>query len=173
MAAYISSKKGVVKLNFICTHNSRRSHLSQVWAHTAAAYYGFSDIACYSGGTEATAIYPSVISTFRNIGFRIEIMKEGANPLFHLFYSAQSAPLELFSKKFDDTFNPDSGFAAVMVCSDADLNCPYVPGKEVKFAMSFDDPKVSDGTTAEVVIYAERSFEIATQMAYIFKQVKR
>lgn len=28
-----------LNLNFICTHNSRRSHLAQIWVKTAAAYY--------------------------------------------------------------------------------------------------------------------------------------
>ena len=44
-------KEEKVKLNFICTHNSRRSHLSQVWAKTMSDYFGVKGIKCYSGGT--------------------------------------------------------------------------------------------------------------------------
>ena len=33
-------KEGV-RVLFICTHNSRRSHNSQIWAQVAAYYYGF------------------------------------------------------------------------------------------------------------------------------------
>ena len=39
------------QLNFICTHNSRRSHLGQIWAAIAGAYYNV-DVATFSGGTE-------------------------------------------------------------------------------------------------------------------------
>jgi hypothetical protein len=48
-------KNESVNLNFICTHNSRRSHLSQIWAQTAAAYYNIPKVFCFSGGTEETA----------------------------------------------------------------------------------------------------------------------
>ena len=44
-----------VRLIFICTHNSRRSHMAQLWAQTAAAYHGVAAIETFSGGTEATA----------------------------------------------------------------------------------------------------------------------
>ena len=39
-----------ISLNFICTHNSRRSHLSQVWAQTMAHYFKVTNVFCYSGG---------------------------------------------------------------------------------------------------------------------------
>ena len=42
-----------INLNFICTHNSRRSHLSQIWAQTLAVYFKINNAYCYSGGTEA------------------------------------------------------------------------------------------------------------------------
>src|SRR5690606_38168376 len=47
-----------VSLNFICTHNSRRSQLSQVWAQTAAFYFGIDRISALSGGMETTAFHP-------------------------------------------------------------------------------------------------------------------
>src|SRR5689334_2999242 len=36
-------------LTFICTHNSRRSHMSQIWAQTAAYYYGLDRVHTFSG----------------------------------------------------------------------------------------------------------------------------
>src|SRR5580704_897557 len=42
MALYVKSRLKAgepARLTFICTHNSRRSHLSQIWAATAAHYY--------------------------------------------------------------------------------------------------------------------------------------
>ncbi|WP_199223416.1 hypothetical protein [Brumimicrobium oceani] len=42
-------KNDEVKLNFICTHNSRRSHLAQIWAQTAAHYFSVPNVLCYSG----------------------------------------------------------------------------------------------------------------------------
>src|SRR6478752_7363247 len=43
------------RLTFICTHNSRRSHLAQIWAQVTAAHYGVGGVETFSGGTEATA----------------------------------------------------------------------------------------------------------------------
>ena len=37
------------KLNFICTHNSRRSQLCQIWSETIFNYYGFDRIHSFSG----------------------------------------------------------------------------------------------------------------------------
>lgn len=47
-----SSKE--INLVYVCTHNSRRSHLGQVWSKVAADFYGF-NINTFSAGTEATA----------------------------------------------------------------------------------------------------------------------
>ena len=65
---YIKSKlknQEIIALNFICTHNSRRSHLSQVWAQALAHHVGINTINCYSGGTEATALFPVVAETLK------------------------------------------------------------------------------------------------------------
>jgi len=49
-----SERNKNVLLNFICTHNSRRSHIAQLWVQTAAHYFGIRGVETYSGGTEAT-----------------------------------------------------------------------------------------------------------------------
>ncbi|MDQ6531044.1 protein-tyrosine-phosphatase [Flavobacterium sp. LHD-85] len=161
-----------VRLNLICTHNSRRSHLSQVWAQTAASYYDIKNVACYSGGTEATALFPMVAETLKNSGFRIKTLSVGSNPVYAIKYSANELPVIGFSKTYDDDFNPENGFAAIMTCSQADGGCPFIAGAEKRIPITFEDPKISDGTPLQKETYLERSLQIATEMFYVFSQIK-
>lgn len=159
-------------LNFICTHNSRRSHLSQVWAQAAAYFYQLKNVYCYSGGTEATALFPMAAKTLEKDGFEIEILSEGKNPVYAIKYAENEHPIVGFSKTFDHPFNPKSEFAAIMVCSDADANCPFIPGAEKRIPVKYDDPKAFDNTPKQAEKYKERSNQIAAEMLYIFSQVK-
>ena len=160
-----------VKLNFICTHNSRRSHLSQVWAQTAAHFYSISDVTCYSGGTEATRIFPMIIETLKDTGFEIEQTTEGDNPVHAIQFSTTEDPIHGFSKKYDDSFNPSTDFAAVMTCTEADSECPIVPGAAARISLPFEDPKRFDLSTHQREQYAECSRLIATEMKYVFSQI--
>jgi len=161
-----------IRLNLICTHNSRRSHLSQVWAQTAAAYYGINNVFCYSGGTEATALFPMVAETLKHSGFRIQIIADGNNPVYAIKYSENEHPIIGFSKTYDDAFNPGSGFVAIMTCSQADGGCPFIAGAEKRIPITFEDPKAFDNTPQQAEKYKERSLQIATEMFYIFSQIK-
>lgn len=161
-----------VRLNFICTHNSRRSHLSQVWAQMLAYHFKIKNVFCYSGGTEATALFPVVAATLKNTGFKIEKLSEGENPVYSIKYAANEHPIIGFSKKLEDQFNPQSGFAAVMTCSQADEACPFVPGAEKRIPITFDDPKAYDNTPVQAEKYHERSVQIATEMCYVFSKIK-
>lgn len=161
----------LINLNFICTHNSRRSHFAQVWAQTLANYLEIGQITCYSGGTEATAVYQSVLTTLKNTGFDMSEIAAGQNPVYAVKFAADQPPLIIFSKEFDHPFNPNS-FTAIMTCDDADENCPFIPSAENRLKMTFEDPKVSDGTNAEKAIYQERSRQIATEIKYVFQQAK-
>lgn len=163
------SSQNSCSLNFICTHNSRRSHLCQVWAKTMSQYCGLSNIKCYSGGTEETAVYPIVIETLENTGFRVSKIAEDTNPTYKLNYN-EDCPMTLFSKKYDDHLNPSSGFAAVMTCTDADMNCPIIP-EATRISLPYEDPKVSDGTAQQKQVYTERSKQIATEMKYVMEKV--
>ncbi len=160
-----------INLNFICTHNSRRSHLSQIWAQTMAEYFGVKNVFCYSGGTEATAMFPKVAETLVKQGFKIEKLSETENPVYAVKYAENSHPVICFSKKYDDAFNPVSGFAAIMTCSNADEGCPFIAGAEKRFAVRFDDPKSSDGTPEMDETYFNRSFEIASELYYVFSMI--
>lgn len=164
--------KQEVSLNFICTHNSRRSHLSQVWAQAAAYHYNIKNVFCYSGGTEATALFPMVSKTLELAGFNITILSEGNNPVYAIKYATNAHPVIGFSKKYDDDFNPQSEFAAIMTCSQADAGCPFIPGAEKRIPITFEDPKAFDGTPQQSEKYKERSIQIATEMFYVFSQIK-
>ncbi|WP_417291360.1 low molecular weight phosphatase family protein [Corallibacter sp.] len=165
------SNKQAARINFICTHNSRRSHLSQVWAQTLAKYFNIENIFCYSGGTENTALFPMVAETLTNSGFSIETISQGDNPIYSIKYSDNAHPIIGFSKKLDATFNPKSGFAAVMTCSQADGGCPFIAGAEKRIPITFDDPKAFDNTPQQTEKYNERSLQIASEMLYVFSQI--
>ncbi|EJG02138.1 low molecular weight phosphatase family protein [Flavobacterium sp. F52] len=162
-----------IRLNLICTHNSRRSHLSQVWAQTAATYYDIKNVSCYSGGTEATALFPMVAQTLGDLGFKIKTLSEETNPIYSIKYSANELPVIGFSKTYDDDFNPESGFAAIMTCSQADGGCPFIAGAEKRIPITFEDPKISDGTPQQKETYLKRSLQIGTEMFYVFSQIKK
>lgn len=162
-----------IRLMFICTHNSRRSHLSQLWAATAAAWYGIDGVETYSGGTEATAFNPRAVATMRRAGFEIgDVPDDAANPHYAVSFAADRAALDAFSKTYDAAGNPTSDFAAIMTCSQADQACPFVRGSALRISLPYDDPKQADGTPEEAARYDERARQIAGEMFYLFSQVK-
>ena len=161
-----------IRLNLICTHNSRRSHLSQVWAQTAAFYYNIPNVNCYSGGTEATALFPKVAETLKKMGFGIKKLSQGDNPVYAIKFASNENPVIGFSKTYDDDFNPENGFAAIMTCSQADGGCPFIAGAEVRIPITFEDPKAFDNSPQQDEKYSERSLQIATEMFYVFSQIK-
>lgn len=167
-----TDNKQEININFICTHNSRRSHLSQVWAQVASAYYHIPNVHCYSGGTEETALFPKVAETLTNQGFSIFKIADNNNPVYAIKYSENTLPVIGFSKKYDSPFNPVSAFAAIMTCSQADGGCPFIAGAEKRIPITFEDPKISDGTAEQTNVYAERSLQIATEMFYVFSMIQ-
>jgi arsenate reductase (thioredoxin) len=174
LVIYIAQKKRegkTVSLNFVCTHNSRRSHISQIWAQTAAHYYAIENVETFSGGTEATAFNPRAVTAMKQAGFDIATIKDDENPVFEVRFSNDAPALTIFSKKYDDDFNPKSDFAAIMTCSHADENCPFIPGAK-RIALTYDDPKDFDGTPQEAAKYTERAHEIGREILYAFSQVK-
>ncbi len=173
LAAYIKHKLAdghPIALNFICTHNSRRSHLAQVWAQTLAHHLGIGNISCYSGGTEATALFPVAAETLENMGFEINKLSEGSNPVYSIKYAQNAHPIIGFSKTFDHPFNPKDYFAAIMTCSSADKGCPFVGGSDGRFPITYEDPKAFDHTPQQAEKYYERSIQIATELLFVFTQ---
>lgn len=159
-----------VQLNFICTHNSRRSQLGQIWSQLAAYFYNI-PVQTYSGGTEITAFNWRAVKALENAGFRIS--KLGSeNPLYEIFPGEDIPSFKAFSKLYDDINNPQNDFAAIMTCSHADQNCPHIPGASERIPLRYDDPKAFDDTDLEEDKYSERSDQIAMEMLYVFSNIK-
>ena len=162
-------QKVEANLNFICTHNSRRSQIAQVWAKIMSDYYGF-NINCFSGGTITTECNKRTIASFERMGFMIN-NPGGENPHYELTYHEKKKPIIVFSKAYDDAINPRNNFAAIMTCTNADENCPIIPGSEKRISLPYEDPKVFDNFTQESEKYDERSLQIAMEMKYVFNKV--
>ncbi|UZR97195.1 protein-tyrosine-phosphatase [Chondrinema litorale] len=163
--------KGKADLILICTHNSRRSHLSQVWAQVAAFHYNIINVHAYSGGTEATAMYPMAAHALENAGLQIKKLSEENNPVYSIKYHPDEPAIIGFSKTYDDSFNAQNGFAAVMTCTHADENCPIIPTAAKRISLPFEDPKAFDGTPQQEEKYIERCRDIAREMFYAFSLV--
>ena len=165
---YINKKKSenkISKLNFICTHNSRRSQFCQFWATFFSNFY---NIKCevYSGGTVETEVYKSVVNNIRDYGFNISF-KECNNPIYYIKFKNLNLG-NYFSKFYYDFENPKNEFAAIMTCSDAEKNCPFVEGSEIKFSLPYEDPKKYDKSKSEKNDYKKTSEKIASEMNYLF-----
>lgn len=171
LTQFIETKRAEAKpiyLNFICTHNSRRSHISQLWAQAAAHYYGIKNVTCLSGGTEATAFNPRAVKAMQDAGFSISKTADGENPIYAVHFATDATPVKAFSKAYDDPFNKSNDFAAVMTCSHADEHCPMVIGATQRIALTFNDPKEFDGTPLESAKYTERVMEIGREILFAF-----
>lgn len=156
---------------FICTHNSRRSHLAQIWAQVAAVWHGVNGVATYSGGTVATAFEPRAVAALTRAGLEIDVVRPGDNPVYEVRYADTRPPVRAFSKVYSDPPNPTSDFCAVMTCSDADEACPVVVGADERIAITYVDPKLSNGTDREAATYDARCAEIAREMLYAMSRI--
>lgn len=166
------NKSGKARLTFICTHNSRRSHLCQIWTAALAAYLDIEGIQTYSGGTETTAFNPRAVEAIRRAGFHIE-NPGGENPEYKVWYDENESALLCYSKKYDHPENPSKDFIAIMTCDEADEQCPVIPGAISRISLPYVDPKEADQTLHESRVYDERCRQIATEMLYMLQQVKQ
>lgn len=158
-------------LIFICTQNSRRSHLAHIWASVAAAFHGVKDVHLWSGGTEVTEMNVRVVESLKRSG--LDISSDGdRNPHYKIQNPFGSESIVCFSKRWDDPSNPQEDFAAVMVCSEAEAACPFIPNALLRVALPYNDPKESDGTDDESSAYDRRSEQIAEEMFWLFKQLR-
>ena len=172
---YVSSKKEshqAIQLVYICTHNSRRSHFGQIWAQVAANYYNVKNVTSFSGGTEATAFNSNAINAIKRVGFDVKPLDETSNKRYHVVYNETENPIICFSKVYDDAQNPQTNFAAIMTCSDAEENCPFIPGDELRIGTTYGDPKAFDNTPLQDAKYDERCKQIALETLYVFSKVK-
>lgn len=175
ISQYITNKQTYnkpINLVYVCTHNSRRSHFGQIWAQVAANYYTIKNINTFSGGTEATSFNINAINAIKRIGFKVKPINIEKNTTYHVSYDDAENPIVCFSKMYDDPGNPQSEFAAIMTCSDAEKNCPFIPGVELRIGTTYDDPKAFDNTPLQDVKYDERCQQIALETLYVFSKIK-
>ena len=157
-------------LMFICTHNSRRSHFGQILCALAADFYHVTGIQTFSAGTEVTAFHPNAIAALRSIGMEIQATDNSSNPHNIISWSSTHS-LNAYSKLIDDEGNPKEHFAAIMTCTHAEQNCPFVAGADFRIGLPFDDPKAFDGTVQETEMYLARVHQIATELFYVFSRL--
>jgi len=163
----------------VCTGNSRRSILGASMGNLAAAYYGMPEIRFHSGGTAPTAFNPRTVAALEAIGFEVEPTGKEAprgepkteNPSYRVFWGEGFETLE-FSKHYGDASNPQKGFAALMVCSEADEACPLVKGAALRLSMPYLDPKIYDGGAYESAKHAERRDDIGRLMLAVMVQAR-
>ena len=173
ISSYIQQKKddsSPIQLIYVCTHNSRRSHFGQIWGAVAAEYYGVNNVSTFSGGTESTAFNPNAIHALNGLGFEITTTDLSSNPKYEVDFGGSKASI-CFSKVYDDASNPTSNFAAIMTCDDAEENCPFIPGVELRIGTTYEDPKAFDGTELQEEKYIERSLQIGLETLYVFSKI--
>ncbi len=176
LGQYISNKletKTEAQLIAICTHNSRRSHMAQLWLAIGATYFQLPNIKTYSGGTEATCFHPNAIEAFQRIGLTIDSNEEKQNPTYAIKWTQEMPPYFAFSKHYQDAPNPSTEFAAIMVCSDADTGCPLVRGCDFRLALPFADPKVYDASDQVAEAYDNSLKQIGREMMFALSIVKQ
>ncbi|MCI2228201.1 hypothetical protein MC378_03410 [Polaribacter sp. MSW13] len=166
------AKNKTVHLNFICTHNSRRSQLGQVWSFFAANFFGL-NIKAYSGGTEITSFHRNTIKTLQKVGFTFQLVDfSHQNPKYLISFNGTNKSILGYSKRFDCLENPES-YIAITTCNDADKNCPFVPKATYRFHLPYVDPKDSDSTNLQETIYLKINKKVAAEMFFIFSEISK
>jgi hypothetical protein len=163
----------------ICTGNSRRSIVGATMGNIAAAYYGMPEIRFHSGGTAPTAFNPRTIATLKEIGVEVEPAgrealrgePKTANPTYIVRWGLDMEAEE-FSKTYFDAGNPQQGFAALLVCGEADAACPVVRGASLRISTPYLDPKIYDDSAFQAQKYAERRDDIGRFMLCVMMQAR-
>ena len=165
---------GKAEITVICTHNSRRSQLGQLWIKTAAIHYGIKNIYTFSGGTEATSFNCRMVNAVKEYGFKVKQLDENANPKYHILLGEEDESMDiLFSKVYSENYNPQSNYIAIIVCSQADEGCPFVAGASKRISLPYIDPKEFDDTEFESFKYLEKVKEIGRDMLYMTSKIKK
>lgn len=155
---------------FVCTHNSRRSHIADLWFKYGSLYYGIDGLVSFSGGLEETAFNPNAIAALQRSGFTVIYNKRVKNAVVSI--TPGNYPVwRMQSKLFDHPVNPKKDFVAVMVCSDADQSCPSVPGADGRFALPYDDPRYFDGKPSQNQKYDETVALIGREILFLTQHI--
>lgn len=165
------SKGDIANLNFICTHNSRRSQFAQTMCKVVQAWMNIHFTESFSGGTEVTACNQRTVDALKRIGLTVSVIDKN-NPIYTVTDNQFDIRIDLWSKLFDDEKNPNKQFAAIMTCDHADENCPFIPGAETRIPLTYVDPKYADDTDEEASAYDHTCKIIATDMIRLFRRVQ-
>lgn len=164
--------KGLANVIVICTHNSRRSQLAQVWLNELAATYQIA-VQAWSGGTEATAFNHRMVEALRRKGFDLQNTENGENPKYHIGHGKEGAQHLYFSKEYGQRPNPEADFIAVLVCASAEQRCPIVRGASSRHYLPYLDPGQADGTDDEELTYLNKVDQVGKEMTEVMKMVLR
>lgn len=166
-----TTKRSRSEILFVCIHNSRRSHLSEIHATAAIDWFGMSEkLKVYSGGTTVTAFNTNAAAVVETAGYAVD-KADGKNPMYKIRYADDRPAINVWSKKYDDVSNPDAGFLAVMTCSDNEQNCPYIASANARIPLYYPDPSESDNTPEQEATYNKVSDDIARELMYLFSKV--
>ena len=169
--SYLQNNK-LANINFICTHNSRRSQLGQIWAFFASHYFGL-NIFSFSGGTEVTAFHRNTVRTLKEVGFSFGIEEfSHQNPIYRISFEGTKDFILGFSKTFDHPINK-SPYIAITTCNSADQNCPYIAEATYRFHLPYTDPKEFDGSSKQHAAYLKANEKIASEVYFIFDRIKK
>ena len=156
----------------ICTHNSRRSQVGELWIRTLVKYFSIENVHAFSGGTEATALHPNMAQAIITTGWKmLHENNQSSNPTYHISIAGEESQ-KMFSKKYDDAFNPEKDYLAILVCEEAAEACPIVIGAKHRFPLPYSDPKAFDDTEKQNEKYLECVSLIGTEFFYCFSKVK-
>ncbi|MCX8080566.1 MAG: protein-tyrosine-phosphatase [Bacteroidia bacterium] len=167
----IRKSQSILRLMYVCVHNSRRSHFGQAWGAAAAGFYGFKDVFTYSGGTTVTAIHPNTVAALKRAGWKIIKLTKGKNPVYAGFFDYYRQPVMFYSKTVEHELNPIRNFTAIMTCSETEEECPLVYGADFRISLYYDDPKIADKTPQQNKTYDERCRQIALENLYLFHRI--
>lgn len=176
VADYISARlkdQQMAYLVFMCTHNSRRSIISQTLAKAAAAWQNIQMLRTYSGGLNATEFSPIAADALDRTGLKVVKYVDIQNSPFNIFYDDEDVPVIAFSKVYNAPSMPREGFALITNCSESEKDCPNMPGTEVRISLGYDDPLAYEGKSNQDGNYDKLVERVATEMAFMMKQVKQ
>lgn len=117
---------------FICTGNSARSQMAEAFFRK----YAGETFKVYSAGTQPKArIFPPVVQVMQEVGIDLRDRRPT-----HLKTYLGHTHFEL----------------VIIVCSDADRECPAIFGTARRVSMPFDDPAAVEGTAEEILAATRR-----------------
>lgn len=162
-----------INLNFICTHNSRRSQMAQVWSFYASTYFSLDSIFSFSGGTEVTAFHRNTVKCLQKNGFEFNVDDfSHQNPRYLITFHGTKKSILGFSKTYDNPHN-SYPYIAITTCNSADQNCPFIPDAIERFHLPYIDAKEADNTENQNEKYLETSKQIAGELFFVFEEVKK